>query len=151
VVGTSTAYYCVMQPVHNLTSEFLLSPGGSSGSALSCAIKAIKDADLKEGQRCVVILPDGVRNYMTKFLNDQWMAERGFLPEKNLSTQYWWWNTTVSYLKLQAPLTVLPEVKVQDAIDIMKRKGFDQMPVVDRRGFVFQIYSIISMHFSVEL
>ena len=108
--------------------------GGSSGAALSCALKAIKDADLKEGQRCVVILPDGVRNYMTKFLNDQWMAERGFLPEKNLSKQYWWWDTTVSYLKLQAPLTILPEVKVQDAIDIMKRKGFDQMPVVDSKG-----------------
>lgn len=36
--------------------------GGSSGSAMSVAVKAAKE--LKEGQRCVVILPDSIRNYM---------------------------------------------------------------------------------------
>lgn len=36
--------------------------GGSSGSAMSAAVKAAKE--LKEGQRCVVILPDSIRNYM---------------------------------------------------------------------------------------
>ena len=38
--------------------------GGSSGSALAGAIKAVKDFDLKKGQKCVVILPDSIRNYM---------------------------------------------------------------------------------------
>jgi len=119
--------------------------GGSSGAALSCALKAIKEADLKEDQRCVVILADGLRNYMTKFLSDQWMAERGFLPEANLSKQYWWWDTSVAYLKLQAPLTILPEVKIQDAIDIMKRKGFDQMPVVDKNGGILGMVTLGSL------
>ena len=82
----------------------------------------------------VVILPDGVRNYMTKFLSDEWMMERDFLPETDLTEEYWWWNTTVSFLKLSAPLTILPNVSVQEAIDIMKRKGFDQMPVVEKEG-----------------
>lgn len=36
--------------------------GGSAGSAMSAAVKAAKQ--LKEGQRCVVLLPDSVRNYM---------------------------------------------------------------------------------------
>lgn len=36
--------------------------GGSSGSAMSAAVKAAKE--LKEGQRCVVICPDSIRNYM---------------------------------------------------------------------------------------
>ena len=45
--------------------------GGSSGATMYCALEACKD--LKEGQRCVVILADGVRNYMTKFLSDDWM------------------------------------------------------------------------------
>ena len=36
--------------------------GGSSGSAMSVAVKAAKE--LKEGQRCVVIFPDSIRNYM---------------------------------------------------------------------------------------
>jgi cystathionine beta-synthase len=38
--------------------------GGSCGAAVSGALKAA--ASLKEGQTCVVILPDSVRNYMTK-------------------------------------------------------------------------------------
>ncbi|KAI0979324.1 hypothetical protein GJ496_004754 [Pomphorhynchus laevis] len=49
--------------------------GGSSGSALASAIKACKDFGLEQGQRCVVILPDSIRNYMTKFLQDKWIDE----------------------------------------------------------------------------
>lgn len=51
--------------------------GGSSGSAMQATIKAAKK--LKKGQNCVVILPDGIRNYMTKFLNDEWLKERSFI------------------------------------------------------------------------
>jgi len=50
--------------------------GGSSGTAMWAAMQAAKD--LKEGQRCVVLLPDSVRNYMTKFLSDDWLIERKF-------------------------------------------------------------------------
>ena len=46
--------------------------GGSSGSAVSIALHAAKS--LKKGQRCVVMLPDSVRNYMTKALSDDWMV-----------------------------------------------------------------------------
>ena len=35
--------------------------------------------ELKEGQKCVVILPDSIRNYMTKFLDDKWLAERDII------------------------------------------------------------------------
>jgi cystathionine beta-synthase len=51
--------------------------GGSSGSALYAALEAGKD--LAAGQSCVVVLPDGVRNYLTKFLDDEWMRSRDFL------------------------------------------------------------------------
>ena len=50
--------------------------GGSCGSAMSAAIRAAKE--LKSGQKCLVILPDGIRNYMTKFPNDSWMKDQGF-------------------------------------------------------------------------
>ena len=36
--------------------------GGSSGTALSAAVKAARS--LKAGQRCVVVLPDSIRNYL---------------------------------------------------------------------------------------
>ncbi|KAI7904866.1 cystathionine-beta Synthase [Cokeromyces recurvatus] len=58
--------------------------GGSSGTAMYAAVQAAKE--LKEGQRCVVILPDSIRNYMTKFLSDDWMRERGFLDEEPKKT-----------------------------------------------------------------
>ena len=50
--------------------------GGSSGSAMIAALKTA--AQLNSGQKCLVLLPDGIRNYMTKFPNDDWMKEKGF-------------------------------------------------------------------------
>eukprot|EP00124_Ichthyophonus_hoferi_P003027 Ihof_evm3s237 gene=Ihof_evmTU3s237 len=40
--------------------------GGSSGTAMAAAVEAAKE--LGPGQKCVVILPDGIRNYMSKFV-----------------------------------------------------------------------------------
>lgn len=51
--------------------------GGSSGSAVWAALQVAKR--LKKGQRCLVILPDSVRNYLTKFVDDDWMHEHHFL------------------------------------------------------------------------
>lgn len=49
--------------------------GGSSGSAMQGALEIAKRC--KGGERIVVILPDNVRNYMSKFLDPEWMAEKG--------------------------------------------------------------------------
>lgn len=56
--------------------------GGSSGAALSTALKIAKD--LPADKRMVVVLPDGIRNYMTKFVADGWMEERNFLVKNNV-------------------------------------------------------------------
>ncbi len=53
--------------------------GGSSGSALYAALEKAKD--LQAGQKCLVILPDGVRNYLSKFISDEWMKIEGFTNE----------------------------------------------------------------------
>jgi len=50
--------------------------GGSCGSAMVAALEAAKV--LKKDQKVLVILPDSIRNYMTKFPNDSWMREQGF-------------------------------------------------------------------------
>ena len=53
--------------------------GGSCGSAMVAALQsAIK---LSNTQKCLVILPDGIRNYMTRFPNDDWMKSKGFSTE----------------------------------------------------------------------
>jgi cysteine synthase len=60
-----------------LIKEEGLLVGGSSGAAMWGALKACQR--LKRGQKCLVILPDSVRNYMTKFIDDEWMNAQGFL------------------------------------------------------------------------
>jgi cystathionine beta-synthase len=50
--------------------------GGSSGTAMTATLRQLHR--LKKGQNCVVILPDGIRNYMTKFVDDQWMKDNHF-------------------------------------------------------------------------
>jgi len=51
--------------------------GGSSGAALAAALKIAKD--LPADKRLIVLLPDSIRNYMTKFVSDHWMEARDFL------------------------------------------------------------------------
>lgn len=60
-----------------LIREEGLLAGGSSGAAMVGALKAAKK--LKKGQKCVVILADGIRNYMTKFIDNQWMKANHFI------------------------------------------------------------------------
>jgi len=50
--------------------------GGSCGASMVAALKTA--VDLNHDQKCLVLLPDGIRNYMTKFPNDKWMKEQGF-------------------------------------------------------------------------
>ena len=50
------------------------------------AVKAAKS--LGPGQKCVVILPDSVRNYMSKYLDDAWMTQHGFATGEDKSKNY---------------------------------------------------------------
>lgn len=51
--------------------------GGSSGSAVWAGLQAAKT--LKKGQKCLILLPDSIRNYLSKFVDDQWMRKHGFM------------------------------------------------------------------------
>ena len=50
--------------------------GGSSGTVVWAALEAAKT--LKKGQKCLCILADGIRNYMSKFVSDEWMEKNNF-------------------------------------------------------------------------
>tara|TARA_B100000029_G_scaffold474078_1_gene516027 strand:- start:472 stop:1425 length:954 start_codon:yes stop_codon:yes gene_type:complete len=50
--------------------------GGSSGTVVWAALQAAQT--LSEGQKCLCILADGIRNYLSKFIDDKWMKEKGF-------------------------------------------------------------------------
>lgn len=119
---------------HLIRYEGLLC-GGSSGSAVSCALQAAKS--LKKGQRCVVILPDSVRNYMSKALSDDWMRREGFADNMIIKTKQfaqWWSQKKVSDLPsiyTNVPLTITSDVTCRDAIALLKEEGFDTIPVCD--------------------
>ncbi|XP_036024150.1 cystathionine beta-synthase isoform X2 [Onychomys torridus] len=126
-----------------LISQEGLLCGGSSGSAMAVAVKAAQE--LQEGQRCVVILPDSVRNYMSKFLSDKWMVQKGFMKEELSVKRPWWWHLRVQELSLSAPLTVLPTVTCEHTITILREKGFDQAPVVDKSGAILGMVTLGNM------
>lgn len=102
--------------------------GGSSGTAMHYALQYIKDNKIGKDKRCVVLLPDGVRNYMTKFLNVDWMFENGFISEEecvklNSSTlvenKDWGTGYTVADLPLKESIQLKTDTSLRDAIRLM--------------------------------
>jgi cystathionine beta-synthase len=59
-----------------LIKEEGLLVGGSSGSVVWAALQAC--GELTTGQRCLAILPDSIRNYLSKFVSKDWMEKEGF-------------------------------------------------------------------------
>lgn len=111
--------------------------GGSSGAAVSCALKAA--AGLKKGQRCVIILPDSVRNYMTKALSDDWMISHSFIDNSIIKPKEfheWWAKKRVSDMPMSVPLTITTSVTCTEAIRLLKEEGFDMVPVIGLDGNV---------------
>ncbi|XP_053678372.1 cystathionine beta-synthase-like protein [Anopheles nili] len=107
--------------------------GGSSGGNLYVALEAAKE--LGEGQNCVVILPDNIRNYLTKFVSDNWMEARYFKESENCHNQTWW-DEKVSSLPLESLITVRDDVPISEAIATMKQNNRSHLPVVDENGVV---------------
>ena len=99
--------------------------GGSCGSAVWATLQCAKK--MKQGQRILTILPDGVRNYMTKFLDDKWMAENRFVDEP-------WAHGEVGDLIVGIPNrtlhTVYDHESVGKAVSAMKQHGISQLPVL---------------------
>uniref|UniRef100_A0AAY4BNH7 Cystathionine beta-synthase n=1 Tax=Denticeps clupeoides TaxID=299321 RepID=A0AAY4BNH7_9TELE len=116
--------------------------GGSSGSAMAAAVKVAKD--LKEGQRCVVILPDSIRNYMSKFLSDKWMFEKGFLTPEDLVVE-----PDSAGAEPVCTTHRSADGHLSETITILKEKAFDQAPVVNESGVILGMVTLGNMLSSV--
>ena len=103
--------------------------GGSSGSAMFGVMQ--EAVRLKPGQNCVVILPDGVRNYLSKFVDDKWMADNRFLQGEPIEGTV---QTLLSQLRPQPLHTILDEAPLSHAISMMQKYGFSQIPAVNTSG-----------------
>ncbi|HHH30645.1 MAG TPA: cystathionine beta-synthase, partial [Polyangiaceae bacterium] len=100
--------------------------GGSCGSAAWAARKVCMQ--MKEGQRVVVILPDSIRNYLTKFVSDAWMRQHGFLEsEFELGTI----GDALLAMNKGDVIAVNIDQSIEEAMALFKKHGISQMPVLD--------------------
>src|SRR3954471_2673870 len=100
--------------------------GGSSGSAVWAAMQVCRD--LGPGKRVVVLLPDSIRNYLTKFADDRWMRQQGFFKAD------WEVGTVGDVMRTIGRREVISldlNDKVSRATDMFKQNGISQMPVLD--------------------
>ena len=117
--------------------------GGSSGMAMHGAIEYIKKNKIGKGKRVVVLLPDNIRNYMTKHLNSDWMYERGYINEQECAKNFvsnlvpnndWGQNLTVKDIPLNEAVFIKVTATVSEAIKMIQSTGFDQFPVKSEQG-----------------
>ena len=119
------------QLARRLISEEGLLCGGSSGSALAATLSEAKR--LGPGQNCVVLLPDGVRNYMTKFVDENWMREHHFVGGAIIQ------GTVADLLASKPALDLIcleQDRNAQEAVALMREKGISQIPITDRGALV---------------
>ncbi|KAJ8714041.1 hypothetical protein PYW08_007661 [Mythimna loreyi] len=112
--------------------------GGSSGSAMWGAIQAARS--LKEGQKCVVLLPDNIRNYMTKFISDQWMEARNFQPVVN-KENLTWWSKPVTQDMVQPVQSVPLNSSPSEALAALKETQSQLLTVVNDKGSVVGVFT----------
>ncbi len=100
--------------------------GGSCGAATWAAMQVARE--MQPGQRVVVVLPDSIRNYLSKFVSDAWMRQHGF------SEAEWELGTIGEVLRTMPKRTVLStrvDAPVKDAMATFKEHGVSQLPVLD--------------------
>jgi cystathionine beta-synthase len=101
--------------------------GGSSGLALHAALTVA--ADRGPDDVIVVLFPDTGRNYLSKFFNDEWMRQNGFLARIGAVRIR---EVLDAHPKgLPKLVTVEAGKSVGEAIDLMQRYGISQLPVVE--------------------
>src|SRR6267378_1571620 len=122
-----------------LAREEGLLVGGSSGTTIAGALTYARG--LGPGSRVLTILPDSGRSYLSKFLDDNWMIEHGFL-ERSAPTP-----TVRELLRAKggetpALLTISAHQKVAEAIAVMEQYSISQLPVV-RDGELSSLSDVI--------
>jgi cystathionine beta-synthase len=110
-----------------LAREEGLLAGGSGGTSVYAAVQIA--TRLGPGKRVLMMIPDSGRNYLSKFYDDNWMLEHGFLERQApLPTV-----EEVLHAKhggeLPDLVTISAHQKVGEGIDTMQRYGISQLPV----------------------
>ena len=116
--------------------------GGSGGTAVHAAVEVAKR--LGEGKTVVTLVPDTGRAYLSKFYDDNYMIDLGFLERKGQVPTV---EEVLRFKKVEVPgipdlITIESHQKVGEAIDLMQQYSISQLPVV-RNGPIESLADVI--------
>jgi cystathionine beta-synthase len=113
--------------------------GGSAGSTVWGGIEVARK--LGPDARVLTILPDSGRSYLSKFLDDNWLLEHGFLERSAPAPTV---RELLRTRGVETPqlITISAHQKVAEAIQLMERYSISQLPVV-RDGELSSLADVI--------
>jgi cystathionine beta-synthase len=113
-----------------LAREEGLLVGGSGGTVVWAALEVARR--LGEGATVLSMIADSGRSYMSKFYDDNWMLEHGFVerqaPAPTVAELMR--SKHVEETDVPALVTIAAHQKVGEAIDVMQQYSISQLPVV---------------------
>jgi cystathionine beta-synthase len=104
--------------------------GGSAGTTIWAALEVAKRLD--PAARILTIIPDTGRNYLSKFYDDNWMLDHGFLERHAPAPTV---EAVLQAKRAEEPgvpefVVIGSHQKVGEAIELMQRYSISQLPVV---------------------
>ncbi len=131
-----------------LVREEGLLAGGSSGAAVHAALQVARE--LGAGKVVVVVLPDGGRAYLSRFLSDEWMRDNGF-PVNGAETLSAATVRDVLGRRKGEVITARRQDRVEAVVKKLKEHDISQMPVLDEAGKVIgMIHEYDLLEFLIE-
>ena len=117
-----------------LAREEGLLVGGSGGTAVWAMLQVAE----RYGPEATIVtlIPDSGRGYLSKFYDDNWLLEHGFLERRAPAPTI---EQVLAFKREEEPdvpqlITVASHQKIGEAIDLMQRYGISQIPVVRHDG-----------------
>jgi cystathionine beta-synthase len=125
-----------------LAREEGLLVGGSGGTTVWAALEVAKR--LGPDTTILTMIPDSGRSYMSKFYDENWMLEHGFVERRTPppTVAELLGSKRMEETEVPALVTIASHQKVGEAIDVMQRYSISQLPVV-RDGNVASLADVI--------
>src|SRR2546430_6495136 len=113
-----------------LAREEGLLVGGSGGTTVWAALEIAKR--FGPGAKILTMIPDSGRSYMSKFYDDNWMLEHGFVERRAPAptVEELLRSKRIEETEVPTLVTIAAHQKVGEAIDVMQRYSISQLPVV---------------------
>jgi len=125
--------------------------GGSAGLALAGAVKFCKG--LSEDKRVVVFFTDGIRNYMSKYISDDWMVENHFMSNEEYDKENFDGKDNIKKIlpgkisdlvpNLEVAHTVkdIENLKVLDILNLLKEKNVKCILYLDKDNKLLGLFN----------